>query len=127
MERGEMRVAGLGFRKEATIEALREVLTAVGGARGLDALATATDKAEAAVIVALAHELGLTIKPVSAEVLARVETATHSARIETMFGTGSLAEAAALAAAGPRARLVSLRTISRDKAATAAIAEGEGA
>jgi len=122
-----MRVAGLGFRKEATIEALREVLTAVGGARGLDALATATDKAEAAVIVALAHELGLTIKPVSAEVLARVETATHSARIETMFGTGSLAEAAALAAVGRRARLVSARSVSRDKTATAAIAEGEGA
>jgi cobalt-precorrin 5A hydrolase len=127
MERGEMRVAGLGFRKEATIEALREVLTAVGGARGLDALATATDKAEAAVIVALAHELGLTIKPVSAEVLARVETATHSTRIETMFGTGSLAEAAALAAVGRRARLVSARSVSRDKTATAAIAEGEGA
>jgi cobalt-precorrin 5A hydrolase len=127
MERGEMRVAGLGFRKEATIEALREVLTAVGGARGLDALATATDKAEAAIIVALAHELGLTIKPVSAEVLARVETATHSTRVETMFGTGSLAEAAALAAAGRRARLVSARSVSRDKTATAAIAEGEGA
>ena len=122
-----MRVAGLGFRKEATIEALREVLTAVGGARGLDALATATDKAEAAIIVALAHELGLTIKPVSAEVLARVETATHSTRVETMFGTGSLAEAAALAAAGRRARLVSARSVSRDKTATAAIAEGEGA
>jgi cobalt-precorrin 5A hydrolase len=127
MERGEMRVAGLGFRKEATIEALREVLTAVGGARGLDALATATDKAEAAIIVALAHELGLTIKPVSAEVLARVETATHSTRVETMFGTGSLAEAAALAAAGRRARLGSARSVSRDKTATAAIAEGEGA
>jgi cobalt-precorrin 5A hydrolase len=122
-----MRVAGLGFRKEATIESLRDALVAAGGARGLDALATATDKAEAAVIVALARELGLTIKPVPVELLARVETATHSARIETMFGTGSLAEAAALAAAGPRARLVSLRTISRDKAATAAIAEGEGA
>jgi len=122
-----MRVAGLGFRKEATIESLRDALVAAGGARGLDALATATDKAEAAVIVALARELGLTIKPVPGELLARVETATHSARIETMFGTGSLAEAAALAAAGPRARLVSLRTISRDKAATAAIAEGEGA
>jgi cobalt-precorrin 5A hydrolase len=122
-----MRVAGLGFRKEATIESLRDALVAAGGARGLDALATATDKAEAAVIVALARELGLTIKSVPVELLARVETATHSARIETMFGTGSLAEAAALAAAGPRARLVSLRTISRDKAATAAIAEGEGA
>jgi cobalt-precorrin 5A hydrolase len=127
MERGEMRVAGLGFRKEATIEALREALLAAGGARGLDALATATDKAEAAVIVALAHELGLTIKPVPAEVLARVETATHSTRVETMFGTGSLAEAAALAAAGRRARLVSARSVSRDKTATAAIAEGEGA
>jgi cobalt-precorrin 5A hydrolase len=122
-----MRVAGIGFRKEATIESLRDALVAAGGARGLDALATATDKAEAAVIVALARELGLTIKPVPVELLARVETATHSARIETMFGTGSLAEAAALAAAGPRARLVSLRTISRDNAATAAIAEGEGA
>jgi cobalt-precorrin 5A hydrolase len=127
MERGEMRVAGLGFRKEATIEALREALFAAGGARGLDALATATDKAEAAVIVALAHELGLTIKPVSTEVLARVETATHSTRVETMFGTGSLAEAAALAAAGRRARLVSARSVSRDKTATAAIAEGAGA
>jgi cobalt-precorrin 5A hydrolase len=122
-----MRVAGLGFRKGATIESLRDALVAAGGARGLDALATATDKAEAAVIVALARELGLTIKPVPVELLARVETATHSARVEIMFGAGSLAEAVALAAAGPRARLVSLRTISRDKAATAAIAEGEGA
>jgi cobalt-precorrin 5A hydrolase len=127
MERGEMRVAGLGFRKEATIEALREALLAAGGARDLDALATATDKAEAAVFVALAQELGLTIKPVSAEVLARVETETHSTRIETMFGAGSLAEAAALAAAGGRARLVSARSVSRDRTATAAIAEGEGA
>jgi cobalt-precorrin 5A hydrolase len=122
-----MRVAGFGFRKEATIEALREALVAAGGAQGLDALATATDKSDAAVIVALARELGLTIRPVPTEVLSRVETATHSARVETMFGTGSLAEAAALAAAGRRARLVSARTISRDKTATAAIAEGEGA
>jgi cobalt-precorrin 5A hydrolase len=122
-----MRVAGLGFRKEATIDSLRDALVAAGGARDLDALATATHKAEAAVIVALARELGLTIKPVPLELLAHFETATRSARIETMFGTGSLAEAAALAAAGRRARLVSPRSISHDKAATAAIAEGEGA
>jgi cobalt-precorrin 5A hydrolase len=122
-----MRVAGLGFRKEATIDSLRDALVAAGGARDLDALATATHKAEAAAIVALARELGLTIKPVPLELLAHFETATRSARIETMFGTGSLAEAAALAAAGRRARLVSPRSISHDKAATAAIAEGEGA
>jgi cobalt-precorrin 5A hydrolase len=126
MERGEMRVAGLGFRKEATIESLREALAAAGGAHGLDALATATDKANAPVLVSLARELELIIKPVPNEVLARVETSTRSARIETIFGTGSLAEAAALAVVGPGARLVSERAISRDKAATAAIAEGEG-
>jgi cobalt-precorrin 5A hydrolase len=117
----------LGFRKEATIESLRDALAAAGGARGLDALATATDKADAAVIVALAREMGLTIRAVPAEVLARVGTPTGSARIATMFGTGSLAEAAALAAAGQGARLVAERTVSHDKAATAAIAEGEGA
>lgn len=122
-----MRVAGLGFRKEATIDSLRDALVAAGGARDLDALATATHKAEAAAIVALARELGLTVKPVPVELLTHFETATRSARIETMFGTGSLAEAAALAAAGRRARLVSPRSISHDKAATAAIAEGEGA
>jgi cobalt-precorrin 5A hydrolase len=121
-----MRVAGLGFRREATIESLREALAAAGGARGLDALATATDKADAPVIVSLARELDLIIKPVPNEVLAQVETPTRSVRIETMFGTGSLAEAAALAVAGPGARLVSERAMSRDKAATAAIAEGEG-
>jgi cobalt-precorrin 5A hydrolase len=126
MERGEMRVAGLGFRKEATIESLRDALAAAGGADGLDALATATDKADAAVIVLLARELKLIIKPVPNDMLARVETPTRSERIETMFGTGSLAEAAALAAAGRQARLVSARAMSRDKSATAAIAEGEG-
>jgi len=121
-----MRVAGLGFRREASIESLREALVAAGGTRGLDALATATGKADAAVIVTLARELGLTIKPVSAEVLARAETSTRSARIEKMLGTGSLAEAAAFAAAGQGARLISERSISRDRTATAAIAEGEG-
>jgi cobalt-precorrin 5A hydrolase len=121
-----MRVAGLGFRKEATIDSLREALIAAGGARGLDALATAIDKAGAEVIVSLARELGLTIKPVPTDVLARVETSTHSTRIASMFGTGSLAEAAALAGAGQGARLVSQRTVSRDRTATAAIAEGEG-
>jgi cobalt-precorrin 5A hydrolase len=122
-----MRVAGLGFRKEATIESLRDALLAAGGARGLDALATATNKADAAVIVALARELGLAIKPVPAEALARVETSTHSPRVTAMFGAGSLAEAAALAVAGQGARLISERSISRDNTATAAIAEGEGA
>ena len=121
-----MRVAGLGFKSDANIEALRDALAAAGGPGGLDALATASDKADAAALISLARELGLAIKAVPAETLARVETSTHSARVESMRGTGSLAEAAALAAAGRDARLVATRVVSRDRTATAAIAEGEG-
>ncbi len=120
-----MKVAGLGFRREANIDSLREALIAAGGAGGLDALATVSDKADAPVLVSLARELGLTIRAIPAEQLAGIETPTRSERIKTMRGVGSLAEAAALAAAGRHARLVSARTISRDKTVTAAIAEGD--
>jgi cobalt-precorrin 5A hydrolase len=125
MERRKMKVAGLGFRREANIDSLREVLVAAGGAGGLDALATASDKADAPVLISLARELGLSIKAIPAERLAGNETPTRSERIETMRGVGSLAEAAALAAVGRHGRLVSTRIVSRDRAATAAIAEGD--
>lgn len=120
-----MKVAGLGFQRQASIDSLREALIAAGGARGLDALATARDKADAPVLIALARELGLTIKAIPAEQLAAIDTPTRSQRIETMRGTGSLAEAAALAAIGRHGRLVSTRIVSRDRTATAAIAEGD--
>jgi cobalt-precorrin 5A hydrolase len=48
---------------------------------------------------------------------------TQSARVRERFGTGSVAEASALAAAGPGARLLGPRVISGDGLATAAIAE----
>jgi len=121
-----MKVAGLGFRTGANIESLRDALTAAGGPGGLDALATASDKADAAVLISLARELGLTVKAIPAEILACVETTTHSERVTATRGTGSLAEAAALAAAGRYARLISARVVSRDRNATAAIAEGDG-
>ncbi len=120
-----MKVAGLGFRREANIDSLREALVATGCARGLDALATASDKADAPALISLARELGLTIKAIPAEQLAGIETPTRSDRIEKMRGVGSLAEAVALAAAGRHARLVSTRIVSRDRTATAAIAEGD--
>jgi cobalt-precorrin 5A hydrolase len=120
-----MKVAGFGFQRRATIDSLREALVAAGGARGLDALATASDKANAPVLISLARELGLSIKAIAAEQLAGIETPTRSARIETTRGVGSLAEAAALAAVGRHGRLVSARIVSRDNTATAAIAEGD--
>ncbi len=55
--------------------------------------------------------------------LAAQPVLTRSERVAERFGTGSVAEAAALAAAGPGARLVAPRVVSTDGMATAAIAE----
>lgn len=121
-----MRVAGLGFRGAATAAALREVVQAAIGVAGgapLDALATLPHKAQAPVVQALARAMGL---PVRAVDVAGQDTPTQSARIRDDFGTGSVAEAAALVAAGPGARLIVGRMVSADGTATAAIAEGRG-
>jgi cobalt-precorrin 5A hydrolase len=127
MERGAMKVAGLGFKKDATLASLREALVAAGGSAGLAAVATLSDKADAEVLKQLARECGVPVKAVPAETLAAIATPTQSKLVAEKFGTGSVAEAAALAAAGPRARLIATRAVSRDRTATAAIAEGDGA
>ncbi len=119
-----MRVAGLGFRAAAGLDSLRDALMAAGGPSGVAALATVADKAGAAPLCALARELNVPVCAIPPEALAEVETPTWSARVAARFGTGSLAEAAALAGAGPGARLLSARAVSGDGMATAAIAEG---
>lgn len=121
-----MKVAGLGFRQDVTLASLREALAAAGGADGLAAMATVSDKADAEPLKQLARECGVPIRAIPADVLASVETPTQSKLVTEKFGTGSVAEAAALAAAGPRARLIATRAVSQDRTATAAIAEGDG-
>ncbi len=116
-----MRVAGLGFRKAASMAALAEALARAGHA---DALATAPTKADAPAIRDLARALGL---PLLAVEVAGVETPTQSPRVTALHGTGSLAEAAALAALAPGARLLGPRVTSQDGMATCAIAEGDPA
>jgi len=122
-----MKVAGFGFRKDVTLASLRDALLAAGGPEGLAAVATVSDKADAEALKQLALECGVPIKAVPADMLAKVETPTQSTIVAEKFGTGSVAEAAAIAAAGPRARLIATRVVSQDRAATAAIAEGDGA
>lgn len=122
-----MKVAGLGFRKDVTLASLREALLAAGGAAGLTAVATVSDKAEAEVLKQLARECGVPIRAVPADMLSGIDTPTQSKIVTDKFGAGSVAEAAALAAAGPRARLIATRVVSQDRTATAAIAEGDGA
>jgi cobalt-precorrin 5A hydrolase len=125
MEHGEMKVAGLGFRSDVTLAALRETLLAAG-VDGLAAVATVSDKADLAALKLLAGEFNVPIKAIPADVLAGITTPTQSKLIKEKFGTGSVAEAVALAAAGRSARLISTRVVSQDRTATAAIAEGDG-
>lgn len=118
-----MRVAGLGFRAGASAESLRAALDAAGGAAGLAALATAEDKAGAESLRAFAGALALPIRAISAEEISAQTTLTRSPRVTALRGTGSLAEAAALAALGPGARLIGPRAVAPDGMAVAAIAE----
>ena len=117
-----MRVAGLGFRTMADVASLREALQLAGGTVGLSALATAEDKATAPALAALAAELGLPIIAVPLTQLT-VQIATPSRNVPARYGAQSLAEAAALAGAGPGAHLARRRTLASNKMATAAIAE----
>jgi cobalt-precorrin 5A hydrolase len=113
-----MIVAGLGFRSKASTASLRDALTRAGG--NPDALATAAEKAAAPALQALSRETNLPIIAVAD--LTGQPTATNSPRVAALKGTGSVAEAAALAAAGPDARLIAPRVISADRMATAALA-----
>lgn len=117
-----MKVAGIGFRAEAGLASLRAALAAAGGAQGVTALATSEAKAGAAVLLAFAEELGLSIVGISTADLAAQITLTDSARVREKTGAGSLAEAAAMATIGSNARLLGARAVSSDHMATAAIA-----
>lgn len=122
-------VAGLGFREQASPCALRlalhDALRAAEQVHGrplwLRALATAEDKCDHPALVQLATELALPVEAVALGRL-RAQRAQPSARVPGRYGAKSLAEAAALAAAGPRAVLAAQRHTSADRCATAAIA-----
>lgn len=118
---------GIGFRAEADASSLQDVLAQVLAAAPdakIDAVVSEAAKARAPVFRDFALSLrvpGLGVTPAD---LAQMITPTQSQRIQDKFGTGSLAEAAALAAAGPNARLIVERVVSTDGMATAALAEG---
>ena len=116
-----MRVAGIGFRKEAPLDSLREVLRAAEARGGrAEALASLPAKAADARLRALAAERDL---PLLAVDVAGQPTPTRSPRVHALHGTGSVAEAAALAAAGTGARVIVARIIAPDGMATCAMAE----
>jgi len=120
-----MRALGIGFRAAADLsslqDALQQVLLLAGG--GIDVVVTESAKSREKLFREFAQVMGVPGLGITPTDLEQMITPTQSQRIIDKFGTGSLAEAAALAAAGPDARLVAERVISGDGMATAAIAE----
>lgn len=119
-----MIVAGFGFTGRATTDSLLSALAATDHAGAPDRIATASDKAAASAFVDLAARLGTPIIAVAPTDIEAAPTQTRSRRSQAARDTGSLAEAAALAAAGPGATLIVTRHISTDRMATCAIAKG---
>ena len=118
-----MIAVGIGFRRSAPLASLQAALTLVMAQAALrpQVVATAAAKATAPQITALAHTLDL---PVRAVDVAGMNTPTQSPQSQRTYATGSVAEAAALLAAGPGARLIVGRVTSPDGMATAALAQG---
>ncbi len=119
-----MIVAGLGFSSSATLASLRSAFDLASTGKTVDALATVADKDGHAALAALAEATELPVHFIPAHDLAEQRTLTCSARSRATYGTGSVAEASALAAAGHGARLISPRQISDDRLATCAVAIG---
>jgi len=127
-----MIIAGIGCRRGAGADdieaAIRAALDRAGiEAADLEAIATGSAKASEPGIAATAATLGLTIMPIAEAELkaagARVQT--RSDRVLALTGVPSLAEAAALAAAGPSSRLIASRLVVG--AATCALARSDTA
>ena len=103
--------AGIGLRpgtSEADIEACLTQTLAADAIKRLATLASRRDEPGLAA-VAQAHDLSLVAIPDEALAGFEAACATRSTRISGLYGVGSVAEAAALAAAGPGATLIQPR------------------
>jgi cobalt-precorrin 5A hydrolase len=104
-------VVGLGARAGTPVGRLRAAVQVALGGAGLTTtdvavLATVDRRAAEDGVRALALDLDWRLVPVPAAALAGQAVPTPSARVALALGTGSVAEAAALMAAGPQATLV---------------------
>lgn len=123
MKQSALRIAGFGFRSEATLESLAQALDQLIEQYGaIDKLAGAHSMLP--LVKELGRLRGIEIIAVADAELPTVTTLTHSTQSMQARGTGSVAEAVALLAAGHNARLVGPRIISADRKATAALAKG---
>lgn len=123
MKQSALRIAGFGFRSEATLASLTQALDQLIEQHGaIDKLAAARSMLR--LVEELGRLRGIEVIAVADAELPTVTTLSHSAQSLQARGTGSVAEAVALLAAGPVATLLGPRIISADRKATAALAKG---
>jgi len=113
-----MIIAGVGCRKGTAAAAIEAAIAAALAGNGIDAkslgvIATAQAKANEPGIVDAAAAFGVRLVLVPRIDLAdaSTRTLTNSERVRHHIGVPSVAEAAALAAGGPSARLLAPRTV----------------
>jgi cobalt-precorrin 5A hydrolase len=111
-----MIVAGIGCRKGAAAAEIEAAIAAALDRAGLgiaavQLIATSVAKGSEPGIAAAAHSIGVPLVVVAQEKLvsAGARATTRSERVLALTGVSSVAEAAALAAGGPAARLIAPR------------------
>ncbi|MCY4300144.1 MAG: cobalamin biosynthesis protein [Aestuariivita sp.] len=119
-----MIIAGFGFRKLAKLSSLLDAYTEATVDEPLDGIATVANKASLCIFEELATYLKLPIFPIVRNKLVIQRTRSWSRVSFDTYNVGSVAEAAALAAAGRNSQLLTQRVIASDCMATCAIAKG---
>ena len=120
-------VIGTGASRDADSEALaaavRQALADAGcSPASVSAVATIDLKADEPAIVELARTLNVQLLTLPSEILAAIDVPNPSEVVAAAVGTASVAEAAALAVAGPGAVLVGEKSVSQTRDSTVALA-----
>ena len=120
--------AGFGFRSEVSEACLEDVFSQICELHNvtgtIKSCATVTSKANSLAFQGFAQHQNLTIVALSLDQIAGQKPLSYSALSSKLYGTGSVAEASALAGAGDGATLLGPRIISHSGKATCAIAKG---
>jgi cobalt-precorrin 5A hydrolase len=126
-----MIVAGIGYGRDTSSEDIVSLIFVALANFGiaqenLTAIATEISKADQRCIAGAARSLSIPIVRCPVADLGRVadQVLTRSLRVQEIKGVPSIAEASALVAAGPNARLLGARLVANK--VTCAIAIGEG-
>ncbi len=123
MAGSSMIVAGFGYRKHTDIESLVGLLKALRSEIPyITALSAPIEKI--ALLSKLGAQLDIPVIAIEMNLLPFIRTQTQSLYSYKVWGTGSVAEAVALAAAGAGSKILISRMISDDRMATCAIAKG---